>query len=62
MSNMHYCRFVNTYHDLMECFDGWEDDVSPEEERYRDKLLALCKRIVDALVDDEEAPDEVPGV
>ena len=46
MSNMSYCRFENTYRDLMDCYENMADkDLSNEEERARKRLLELCKDI-----------------
>lgn len=54
MSNMSYCRFENTYADLLDCqnflceFGNFEDmDLSPTEAKYRDKLIELCHGIAD---------------
>lgn len=47
MSNMSYCRFENTLQDLRDCYDNWDEerDLSPEEEKARERMLKLCKRI-----------------
>jgi len=43
MTNMSYCRFENTYHDLMDCVEHMDDDnLSDSENDYREKLLNLC--------------------
>ena len=43
MPNMSYCRFENTFHDLEDCYEGMdEQDLSPLEEKYRDRLIKLC--------------------
>ena len=50
--NMSYCRFVNTYNDLRDCYnhldaeqgDG-DYDLSEEEAKYRAKLIKLCHDI-----------------
>lgn len=54
MGNMSYCRFENTYHDLLDCqehFDDKEgdggDDLSASEAKYRAKLVKLCHAIAD---------------
>ena len=48
MSNMSYCRFRNTLIDLQECADYInDDDISPEEARAREYLVAVCTDIVD---------------
>ena len=53
MSNMSYCRFENTYNDLIDCEDHVnDDDLNAEEKRYRDKLVVVCRRIINSI--DEE--------
>lgn len=57
MANMSYCRFENTYHDLLDCEDhfgdtpnddsGEDNALSESETKYRNKLVQLCKRIAD---------------
>ena len=56
MPNMGYCRFQNTFPDLRDCYDHWEDlsehadGLSENEEaeiRYRKRILKLCKQIVE---------------
>lgn len=60
MSNMSYCRFENTYNDLIDCEDHVnDDDLDAEEKRYRDKLVVVCRRIINSIdEDDEEDEDE----
>jgi hypothetical protein len=36
----------NTYTDLRDCFENWEDTSSDTELKYRDRILALAKKIV----------------
>lgn len=61
MSNMHYCRFQNTLSDLRDCADAIRDgeELSPEEQRAKDKLVELCQQIVDE-VGDNDGPDGTP--
>ena len=48
MGNMSYCRFVNTYGDLLDCNDHLNDsDLSEDEEKYRKALIVLCVRIAE---------------
>ena len=64
MSNMSYCRFYNTYHDLVDCKNALynEDISSDEEKRYAKKLIELCKEIaenyepefIDEITNDDE--------
>lgn len=47
--NMSYCRFYNTFYDLLDCSNALynEDIESEEEKRYAKKLIELCKEIVE---------------
>jgi len=53
MSNMSYCRFRNTLYDLRDCFENLYDDLDPEEDLARNKLILLCANIVSNFDDDE---------
>jgi len=61
MANMSYCRFENTYRDLMDCYYNINNQLSKSEHTYREQLVDLCKSIVDRYdescqeEDDEEA-------
>ena len=56
---MSYCRFENTFRDLQDCYqemDGIEfDQLSETEQRYRTKLIELCKDIADDFCTDEDS-------
>ena len=61
MSNMSYCRFQNTQGDLHDCYEAMcgEDDLSPEEETARKRLIKTCQDIVEqadfmGLLDEED--------
>ena len=45
MSNMSYCRFINTLHDLQDCYDNMDSELSEEEEENRKLLVKLCQDI-----------------
>lgn len=46
MGNMSYCRFQNTVSDLEDCYEHMDDeDLSPEEERARTRLIEICRDI-----------------
>jgi hypothetical protein len=49
MSNMSYCRFENTLHDLQDCYEAMKNDrsISTSEKLYRERLIKLCKQIAD---------------
>jgi len=45
MPNMSYCRFQNTVGDLEDCYDHInlnENDLSPDEEDARERLIEIC--------------------
>ena len=46
MANMGYCRFMNTFFDLMDCYDHInDDDLNDLEIDYRIMLVDLCLKI-----------------
>ena len=48
MSNMSYCRFENTLADLRDCYENWDSELKSEaEKKAKERLLKLCKDIVD---------------
>ena len=47
MSNMSYCRFENTVKDLQDCADHICDDLSEDEEKARQRLVRLCRNIIE---------------
>lgn len=60
---MSYCRFENTYHDLVDCeeklmeYDSLDeiledDDISDSEKRFIKRLINLCKNISDSFEGD----------
>jgi hypothetical protein len=52
MANMSYCRFENTYRDLVDCDNNLNDEPESEtEKKYRNKLVKLCKKIADDFSD-----------
>ena len=51
--NMSYCRFENTYKDLLDCYRNIDDaDLSEDEKYYRDKLIQLAQKIYSENTDD----------
>ena len=50
MSNMSYCRFENTLHDLQDCEENIHDtaDLSEEERQARESLIEVCVNIAEA--------------
>lgn len=55
MGNMGYVRFQLTLKDLHDCYEHMGDeDLSPEEERARTRLIKLCQDIAQDYGDDED--------
>jgi hypothetical protein len=59
MANMGYCRFENTYRDMMDCYYNINNNLSEREHKYREKILELCEQMISEfdennLVDEEE--------
>jgi hypothetical protein len=50
MSNMSYCRFENTYNDLLDCLENIEFEAENErDERYRIRMIQLLKENIDSI-------------
>ncbi len=48
MANMSYCRWRNTYLDLIDCSHNMNDkDLSNEELMAKKNLLELCKEMIE---------------
>jgi hypothetical protein len=47
MANMSYCRFENTYRDLLDCLSAMNDRLDDREKGYRDRLVDVCKEIIE---------------
>jgi hypothetical protein len=55
MANMSYCRFENTYNDLIDCIENLNKVAGSErDERYRKRLIELMIETVES-GDAEEA-------
>jgi hypothetical protein len=52
MPNMSYCRFENTYNDLIDCLDNISSEAGNErDERYRIRLIKLIADNMDLIND-----------
>ena len=48
MANMSYCRFENTFMDLLDCQENMDDtDLSSDERAFRRRLVRLCYEIAE---------------
>jgi hypothetical protein len=60
MPNMSYCRFENTYRNLLDCLYAIGDNLSESEHAYRRRLVDVCKEIIDEyeLIEVSEMDDD----
>ncbi len=59
MSNMSYCRFQNTYRDLVDCRENlFDPDISEDDKMYRRLLIDVCRDIVNQAEEDAAMLDE----
>jgi hypothetical protein len=50
MANMSYCRFENTYYDLMDCLENINQEAETErDERFRIRLIKLMAENTDLI-------------
>ena len=49
---MSYCRFENTYRDLLDCLDNINEQLSKSEAGYRESLVNVCKEIINEYEDE----------
>ena len=60
--NMSYCRFENTYNDLLDCLENIEFEAGNDrDERYRIRLIQLLKENIDLIEELNEELDN-PGM
>lgn len=61
MANMSYCRFENTYSDLMDCANALEEiaydgeTISKREWNYAKRMRDLCEMFIETLDEIEES-------
>ena len=63
MPNMSYCRFENTYRDLVDCLENINEPLSKREHGYRERLVEICQGIIDdydaeLVIDEDDDEDE----
>ena len=62
MANMSYCRFENTFNDLIDCFDNiWEEAENMRDERFRKTMIRYLKERMDEIEELSEELDK-PGM
>ena len=61
--NMSYCRFENTFNDLIDCFDNiWEEAENERDERYRKNMIRFLKERLDEIEELNEELDKPLGM
>lgn len=58
MANMSYCRFENTYRDLMDCYNNINEELSDREHKYREMLIKICQNMIDEYDPECQPEDE----
>lgn len=46
LKNPNYSRMRETYHELLDCYEHWDEIPSDEEKLARARILQLCEAIV----------------
>ena len=65
---MSYCRFENTFNDLIDCFDNiWEEAENMRDERFRKTMIRFPKERIDEIEElneelDNQEEDYGPGM
>ena len=63
MANMSYCRFENTFNDLIDCFDNiWEEAENQRDERARKQMIRFLKERIDEIEELNEELDKPRGM
>jgi len=61
--NMSYCRFENTFNDLIDCFDNiWEEAENERDERSRKRMIRFLKERLDEIEELNEELDKPLGM
>lgn len=60
MANMDYCKFENTYRDLVDCHSSINEKLSDREHKYRVMLLDICTNMIEKY-DEKCQPEEDLG-
>ena len=47
MANMSYCRFENTYRDLLQCLSAMNERLDDRETGYKERLVDVCREIIE---------------
>ena len=54
MANMSYCRFENTYHDLLDCLQNISEETNDRDERFRKQMIETLVEMVEMCESEED--------
>lgn len=54
MPNMSYCRFENTFGDLIDCLENITEETNSRDEGYRKRLVELLLNMVENCDDEAD--------
>ena len=54
MANMSYCRFENTYHDLLDCLQNISEETNDRDERFRKRMIETLVEMVEMCESEED--------
>jgi len=54
MANMSYCRFENTYHDLLDCLQNISEETNDRDERSRKQMIKTLVEMVEMCESEED--------
>jgi hypothetical protein len=54
MANMSYCRFENTYHDLLDCLQNISEETNDRDERFRKHMIKTLVEMVEMCESEED--------
>jgi|LakMenE18May11ns_1017448.scaffolds.fasta_scaffold9502181_2 hypothetical protein len=57
MANMSYCRFENTYHDLLDCLQNISEETNDRDERFRKHMIETLVEMVENCESEEDLMD-----
>jgi hypothetical protein len=57
MPNMSYCRFENTFNDLLDCLRNITEETNSRDEMYRKRMLDLLITMVDNCSNESDLMD-----
>ena len=51
---MSYCRFENTYHDLLDCLQNISEETNDRDERFRKRMIDILVGMVEMCESEED--------